>query len=74
MDYPSTAASVTALYRTSTEHLNGFHLWVVAGCVVHWGLLSIMACGMLGETKADIALFCLFFVPVRTTPCFVVEI
>jgi hypothetical protein len=76
MDFPSTAASVTASYRAIIAHPNEFHLWVVAGCVVNWSLLSIMACGMLGETKADIALFCLFFVPVRTHPtlCFALEI
>jgi hypothetical protein len=68
MDFPSTAASVTASYRAIIAQPNEFHLWVVAGCVVNWSLLSIMACGMLGETKADIALFCLFFVPVRTHP------
>jgi hypothetical protein len=71
MDYPSTVASVTALYRANIAHPNGFDLWVVAGCVVNWCLLSVMACGMLGTKPADIAMFCLFFVPVRTTLCFV---
>jgi hypothetical protein len=67
MDTPlSSLDSQILLPHSNGIQSNAFGMWVVVGCVINWSLLTITACGMLAESKADIALFCAFFVPVRS--------
>jgi hypothetical protein len=65
MDHTPTPATLATISRININHPNAFDTWVATGFLVNWCLLTIMACGMLSRSAAHMALFSLFFVPVR---------